>query len=59
MASVTPIKGASYEDQVHAVMYSVAAGLMDEYAETGTLVGRLARCKKGDGCWRCPASRPR
>ena len=26
IASVTPIKGSSYEDQVHAVMYSVAAG---------------------------------
>jgi hypothetical protein len=49
MASVTPIKGASYEDNVHAVMHSIAAGLMDEYMETGALVGRLARCKKGDG----------
>lgn len=54
IASVTPIKGASYEDQVHAVMYSVAAGLMDEYTETGTLVGRLARCKKGDGVLAVP-----
>lgn len=54
MASVTPIKGASYEDKVHEVMYSVAAGLMDEYMETGTLVGRLARCKKGDGVLSVP-----
>lgn len=54
LASVTPIKGASYEDQVHAVMYSVAAGLMDEYTETGALVGRLARCKKGDGVLAVP-----
>ncbi|MBC9820521.1 Fis family transcriptional regulator [Terrabacter sp. MAHUQ-38] len=54
LASVTPIKGASYEDQVHAVMYDVAAGLMDEYTETGSLVGRLARCKKGDGVLAVP-----
>ena len=40
MASVTPIKGASYEVQVHVVMRSIAAGLMDEYTETGTLVAR-------------------
>lgn len=27
---------------------------MDEYTETGTLVGRLARCKKGDGVLAVP-----
>jgi len=54
MASVTPIKGASYEVQVHVVMRSIAAGLMDEYTESGTLVGRLARCKKGDGVLAVP-----
>ncbi len=38
-------------------MHSIAAGLRDEYAETGTIVGRLARCKKGDGLLACPAPR--
>ena len=54
LAKVTPIKGGSYEDQVHALMYGVAAGLGDEYAETGATVGRLARCKKGDGLLAVP-----
>jgi hypothetical protein len=49
LAKVTPIKGGSFEGQVHALMHSVAAGLGDEYAETGATVGLLARCKKGDG----------
>ena len=49
MAKVTPIKGGSYEDQIHSLMHGVAAGLGDEYAETGTTVGHLPRCKKGDG----------
>jgi hypothetical protein len=49
LAKVTPIKGGSYEDQVHALMHDIAAGLGDEYAATGTTVGQLARCKKGDG----------
>jgi hypothetical protein len=49
LAKVTPIKGGSYEDQVHTMMHSVAAGLGDEYAETGATVGHVSRCKKGDG----------
>ena len=49
LAKVTPIKGGSYEDQVHSLMQDIAAGLGDEYAETGATVGQLARCKKGDG----------
>lgn len=49
VSRLTTIKGGSYEEQVHRIMYDVAAGLGDEYAETGTLVGLLARCKKGDG----------
>lgn len=48
-ASVTPLKGASYADDVHAVMTTIAAGLGDEYTDTGALTGRITRSKKGDG----------
>jgi hypothetical protein len=49
LVNVTPIKGGSFEDQVHELMHTIAAGLGDEYAATGAIVGRLSRCKKGDG----------
>jgi hypothetical protein len=49
LAKVTPIKGGSYEDEVHRLMHGVAAGLGGEYTETDHLVGLLPRCKKGDG----------
>lgn len=49
LAKVTPIKGGSFEDQVHSIMLGIAAGLGDEYADTTTVVGNLPRCKKGDG----------
>ena len=49
LAKVTPIKGSSFEAQVHALMHSVAAGLGDEYQDTTSTIGRLPRCKKGDG----------
>jgi hypothetical protein len=49
LVKVTPIKGGSFEDQVHALLRDIAAGLGDEYAETGATVGLLPRCKKGDG----------
>ena len=48
-ASVTPLKGASYADGVHAVMADIAAGLGDEYTDTGALTGCITRSKKGDG----------
>lgn len=48
-ASVTPLKGAPFESQINAVMDQIAAGLGDEYVETGGFAGAIARCKKGDG----------
>ena len=48
-ASVTPLKGTSYEQGVNEVMARLAVGLGDEYAETGRTVGAIARSKKGDG----------
>ncbi len=47
--NVTPLKGAGYEDQIHALMRELATGLGDEYVETGTLVGEVSGSKKGDG----------
>lgn len=49
LAKVTPIKGSSFELQIHSLMHDVAAGLGDEYQDTTNTVGRLSRCKKGDG----------
>lgn len=49
LASVTPLKGGSYAEGVHAVMHEIACGLGDEYEDTGTAVGVIARSKKGDG----------
>jgi hypothetical protein len=49
-ASVTTLKGATYEDTVHAAMHAIAVGLGDEYLETGTTGGAInGRNKKGDG----------
>lgn len=48
-AKVTPLKGTAYEASIGRVMDGIAAGLGDEYAETGTLIGALVNCKKGDG----------
>lgn len=48
-ASVTPLKGATYADGVHATLETIASGLGDEYTDTGTVVGRLSRSKKDDG----------
>lgn len=48
-ASVTPLKGAAFETQINSVMEHIAAGLGDEYVETGGLAGAISRCKKGDG----------
>lgn len=49
LAKVTPIKGGSFEAQVHGLMNGIAAGLGDEYQDTTNKVGHLPRCKKGDG----------
>lgn len=49
LAKVTPIKGGSFEGQIHALMSDVAAGLGDEYEDTTTKTGLVPRSKKGDG----------
>ncbi|MFT3971251.1 MAG: Fis family transcriptional regulator [Micropruina sp.] len=49
LAKVTPIKGGSFEGQVHVLMNGIAAGLGGEYQDTTNKVGQLPRCKKGDG----------
>ncbi|GEP37515.1 hypothetical protein NPS01_11780 [Nocardioides psychrotolerans] len=49
LAKVTPIKGGSYEGQLHALMNDIAAGLGDEYEDTTTKTGLVPRSKKGDG----------
>lgn len=49
IAKVTPIKGSSFEDQIHALMSDIAAGLGDEYEDTTTTTGLVPRSKKGDG----------
>ncbi|MFX4288308.1 hypothetical protein ACQBJO_06780 [Janibacter sp. G349] len=48
-ANVTPIKGASYEDNAGAVLAALATGFGDEYIATGTTTGAIPYCKKGDG----------
>ena len=35
LANVTPIKGASYEGEIHTLMLDIAGGLGDEYSDTG------------------------
>lgn len=49
IAKVTPLKGITYAEGIHRVMADIAAGLGDEYADTGNVAGALPRCKKGDG----------
>ena len=49
LAKVTPIKGGSFEGQIHALMNDIAAGLGDEYEDTTTKTGLVPRSKKGDG----------
>jgi hypothetical protein len=48
LASVTPLKGATYEDKVNALLEGIAAGLGDELTVSRNTVGVIARCKKGD-----------
>jgi F0F1-type ATP synthase membrane subunit b/b' len=49
LAKVTPIKGGSFEQQVHDLMRGIAAGLGDEYEDTTTKAGLAGRSRKGDG----------
>ncbi|MGH9248343.1 MAG: Fis family transcriptional regulator [Acidimicrobiales bacterium] len=48
-ASVTPLKGNTYEAGINLVMAEIAAGLGDEYVDTSDTTGIVARSKKGDG----------
>ena len=48
-ASVTPLKGGTFEAEVGEVMERIAVGLGDEYTETGGVAGAIQRCFKGDG----------
>lgn len=47
-ASVTPLKGGTFESEVNAVMEGITAGLGDEFTETGGFAGIIQRCFKGD-----------
>lgn len=49
IASVSPLKGTTYADGVHAIVRDIATGLGDEYTDTGTLAGHVTRSRKGDG----------
>ncbi len=49
LISMTPRKGDSFAAGIHRFMEPIAAGLGDEYYDTGAMVGALPRCKKGDG----------
>jgi len=48
-AKITPLKGGTYAEGVHAVMHGIAVGLGDDYTDTSAVAGALSRCKKGDG----------
>lgn len=49
LAKVTPLKGGTFEAQVHDLMRGIAAGLGDEYENTTNKIGLLPDSKKGDG----------
>lgn len=49
LAKVTPIKGGSFEDQIHVLMNEIGVGLGDEYQDTTMKTGLVPRSKKGDG----------
>lgn len=49
-AKITPLKGGTYAEGVHAVMYGIAVGLGDDCSDTSAVAGALSRCKKGDVC---------
>lgn len=57
--SRTAAKGATYEEQIHALLGEIAAGLGDEYLETGNVVGLRTRSKKGDGVLAVPSTEAR
>jgi hypothetical protein len=48
-ASMTTLKGTTFETSVHLLLDQIAAGLGDDYAETGARSGNGSTSKKGDG----------
>lgn len=52
LTKITPVKGGSFEEQIHDLMRGVAAGLGDEYVDTTRTIGLVPRSKKGDGVLR-------
>lgn len=49
LATVTTLKGSSFESEINALMRAVATGAGDDYADTSLTTGRLPRSRKGDG----------
>lgn len=48
-AKISPIKGGTYADGVHEQLQVLAGHHGDEYQDTSSEAGRIARCRKGDG----------
>jgi hypothetical protein len=49
VSKVSPIKGGTYADGVHEQLQAMAVHHGDEYHDTSSEVGRIDRCRKGDG----------
>ncbi|WP_280447679.1 Fis family transcriptional regulator [Nocardia cyriacigeorgica] len=52
MSAVTPLKGNTYADPLHALLTEMAAGLGDEYVDSSGVTGLIANSRKGDGVLR-------
>ncbi|ONM47358.1 Fis family transcriptional regulator [Nocardia donostiensis] len=52
VATVTPLKGNTYADPLHALLTELATGLGDEYIDTSGVTGQVANSRKGDGVLR-------
>ncbi len=49
LVNVSPMKGRSFEGQIHDLLRGIATGLGDEYVDTTATAGLIPRSKKGDG----------
>ena len=49
VASVTPLKGATFEDGAGSALEQIASSLGEEFVVTGSATGSLPTSKKGDG----------
>lgn len=49
LASITPLKGADYEQDICAALEQLAAAMGAEFTPTGASVGSVPNSKKGDG----------